>query len=259
MAVLLKMTFNTMIKRIITSSLITTALLCGATTVAFAETSTNTSASVDATVNVKTDGPTPPRPGLPQTIKAKMEQTKEIRAEIKDMRVENRTEIKDMREASSSRKDIMKKKVENRFDIMVLRIGATIEREKTLLDRIVSRVAKIKAAGGNVTDAEKAIEEAKTHLANAIKSFEDLKAGINAHADLNTNALSSTTKATLMNLKKVTMTIEKELRATHQLLEKIVGKLRGMSQAHATTTPKVKNDSMRPAPNTETHTNDETQ
>ena len=202
---------------------------------AHAEDVVNVSASVEASSTVNTGETKPVKPGILNTIKNTMKDRVETKKEIKDVRQENKMEIRDLKSkmASSSdikRGDIMKKRIGNHFEIMIIRINATIERQEALLARIVSRIEKVKAAGGNTAEAEKIVSEAKDHIANAKKLLEELKLKIEANASVDVSLMSSTTRNTLLGMRKFTLEIEKELRFVHSSLMKIVGLLRGMSQ-----------------------------
>ena len=69
------------------------------------------------------------------------------RAEMKEKRVE-------------FQKDIAKRKVENVSKV----ITATIERLGKIIERIESRIAKLKSAGGNTAESERFVALAKTDL-----------------------------------------------------------------------------------------------
>ena len=217
----------------ITLPILVMIVFLGLGSLAYAEegTSANTSTDVSGSVNRNTNTG---KPGILNAIKAGIKSKFETRQEIKDTRQENRQEIKDMKEKMASttglmRQDIMKKRVANHFEIMHIRIKATIEREEAILARIVSRIEKIKVAGGNTTEAEKAVSDAKAKIAEAKSLLENLK---QADGAINIDITSSTTgaKQIIMGLRKIAQNIEKDLREAHKLMMKTVGLLRGMSQ-----------------------------
>ncbi len=143
-------------------------------------------------------------------------------------------------------KDNIQRRTENRYEKMLARYKATIERENTILLKINSRIAKIKANGGNTTEAEKLTASAKVHMDAAAIGLVTLTQQANAQANLEN---ASTTVAKLREgidaMKKTGAEIERHLRSAHQDLQKCVGILMGMSQirANATTSAKVKVES----------------
>ena len=195
---------------------------------------------------LNTTKPTPPRPL--QQLKDIRQETRE---EIKDARQETRMEIKDLKErmASSTHdlRDKIKENIQNRmghrFDRMLARFQATIDREEKIMTKIVSRIEKVKANGGNTTLAETAITEARGHVAEAKLALENLKTNTNT-------AISQEVASTTRMIAKETMTamriaggeIEKHLRLAHKALQKIVGILRGVSQLRNASSTQTKTD-----------------
>jgi F0F1-type ATP synthase membrane subunit b/b' len=146
-------------------------------------------------------------------------------------------------EARGQMKDNIKQRTENRYEKMLARFKLVIDRETSIMNKINSRIAKIKANGGNTTEAEKLTADAKIELDAATAGLATLTAEANAQANLES---ASTTviklREGLNTMKKTGAEIEKHLRAAHQDLLKCVGKLLGMSQLNATTT-KIKVES----------------
>ena len=98
---------------------------------------------------------------------------------------------------------------------------------------MVSRIEKIKLVGGNTVEAEKLIAEAKTHLAEARTAFETLKA-----TAVSADTFEKPSKEVLTKMKNSMKAVEKHLRLAHQLLQKTVGSLRGVSQLRNATSTK---------------------
>lgn len=227
-----------------------TLLAIGGATLALAETdiqnSTSGNTETGGTVNTSNTNtklkPLPPRP-LQQLRDIK----KDARAEIKDIRQDARMEVKDLKERMASStaelKDRMKENIQNRiqhrFDKMLARFQATIEREEKIMAKIVSRIEKIKANGGDVGDSQKNIDEAKGHIAEAKTALESLKTTSNIEIS---QEIASSTREALKNsldaMKKAGRDVEKHLRLAHKALQKTIGVLRGVSQLHNATSTK---------------------
>ena len=114
---------------------------------------------------------------------------------------------------------------------MNARFRATIDREESIMRRIVSRIEKIKDNGGKTAEAEKLVDQARGSLAKAkisLNSLETSEAGLNA--DVGASASTTQSKLRLANLRKITKEIEKNLNNTHKYLQKTTGLLRGISQ-----------------------------
>ena len=176
---------------------------------------------------------TAPTPG---TVRPKplMEARKDIR-EMKEARASTtkaiRGEAKD-RMASSTEGRLLKVKeqMKERYKKMIERIQATIIRQETILSKINSRIQKIKTNGGNTTEAEKYTAEAKVKIDLAKISLETLKSTINGGINNVSSTTESIKKETFEKMKNNTKEIEKYLRDAHQLLQKSIGSLKGMSQ-----------------------------
>ena len=157
------------------------------------------------------------RVGLMQRVKNLLETKKEV--------VKNKTED---RVASST-----ERKIEKRYEKMVKKYLATIEREETIMAKLVSRIEKIKFAGGNTLEAEKLVAEAKTHLTEARTAFETLKA-----TAVSADTFEKPAKEILTKMKDGVKAVEKHLRLAHQFLQKTVGSLKGVSQLRNATSTK---------------------
>lgn len=115
-------------------------------------------------------------------MKAKREQMKlDLEAKWAEMdakREAKRVEIEERRASSTERRiefqqEIAKRKVEHVTKVML----ATIERLEKIIARIESRIEKIKARGGDTTEGEKFVADAKTNLLDArtkVSTFADI-------------------------------------------------------------------------------------
>ncbi|MBA3733341.1 hypothetical protein H0W91_03125 [Patescibacteria group bacterium] len=185
-----------------------------------------------------------------EAIKAMRERAK---ADIKDIRDSNasssekRAEIKDRK--IEERKEIGERRMENRFDKMTARFTATIEREESIMAKINSRIEKIKAAGGNTTEAEKLVLEAKVHFDAAKATFSSL--AVASQTTVSLENTSSTTnkedaKSALNNLKMLSKELEKHIREGHEALTKVVASLKSLNglngqKVEASTTVNTRN------------------
>lgn len=133
----------------------------------------------------------------------------------------------------------LKNQIEHRYSKMLKRYEATIDRETAIMNKINSRIAKIKINGGNTTEAEKLISEAKIHLDEAVLDLEELETL--SFTQVTNQNLGTTTKALFDGLKTMRAAgfeIEKHLREAHKNLQKSIGILRGVSQLNNATSTK---------------------
>jgi len=238
-------------KKFIVNSLITTIALSGAVT-AFAE--NDITAELDTTISVSATT------SRPRPVKAMMEAKNEIKERIasssetrKENRQENREDRRERMASSSGvrkenredRKENIKDRIVSRFKKMFDRFQSTIDRQTMIMGKINTRIEKVKAAGGNTTEAEKFSGEAKMHLEKAQSALNLLKstATSTVEIDAQVNASSTTpttTPVTLKKMQKIGGDVEKHIRATHKALENSLKSLKGMSRAvnpNASTTP----------------------
>ncbi|MFZ2522792.1 MAG: hypothetical protein WAW92_00195 [Minisyncoccia bacterium] len=156
----------------------------------------------------------------------------------------------EVREKIASTSDRMRDKIDQvrenylriakiRLQNVISRFDATILRQENIYQRIVSRIEKIKSAGGNTARAESYIATAKTHIDTAKVALTSLKNAssttVQNIVDSNTST-STNAKNALRKIKDLALTIEKNLREAHAALTNAVKSLKGMSTT-ATTTP----------------------
>jgi hypothetical protein len=114
-------------------------------------------------------------------IKTEMEAKRsEVRAQVelnRGNRASSSASSTKMRNASSTERRIEKQhEIAGRFaDKAALRFTAMVERLMTMIERIESRMAKIKAAGGVTTEAEASVSAAKADLVKAQANITLLK------------------------------------------------------------------------------------
>lgn len=170
--------------------------------------------------------------GQPRPIKAAIETRNEVRDELKSRLASTSQEIR----------DLIKNRIAKKFGKMFERFQATIDRETAIMNKINSRVEKIKANGGTTTEAEKLIVDAKIHLSEAQTALNLLKSTATSTAQTATTTSETITKNVLANMKKIGQEIEKHLREAHKDLQKTIGVLRGVSQLRNASTTKEKED-----------------
>ncbi len=164
-------------------------------------------------------------------IEARQEKVEDLRAKASSTRERIEDRVGNLREN-------LRQIAQNRFEKMIRRFEMTIQREENIMNRIISRIEKIKSNGGQTGDAEKYILEAKTHFTNAEKSLTTLKNATSSPdilVDANT-ATSTKVKNALEKLKNIAKEIEKNIREGHKSLTQAVKAIRGASSTNNATT-----------------------
>ncbi len=192
--------------------------------------------AVPSTTNTGSNTRPQVRPTPAQTKEVRqnmMEKRAEIKEEVKEKREEVRTNAAERR--AEIKEEVQNKRVDNKINAVHLRFQATIERQEGIVARVESRLAKIKAEGGNTTEAEKILTEAKGHIAEAKKALENLK------TIAGTNTASTTPQASFETLKNASAEIHKHLKASQDSLSKLVERMKVIkvkvnNQLKATTT-----------------------
>ncbi len=131
----------------------------------------------------------------------------------------------------------MEKVGEHKFLKMTARYDLVITRLENILARLVSRIDKVKANGGDTTEAETLALTAKGHLDEAKTAFATLQTDVNT--EISQETASSTKvklRATLVLMRTDGKNVEMHLREAKETMMKIVGILMGQSGLHATTT-----------------------
>ncbi len=107
---------------------------------------------------------------------------------------------------------------------MISRLESTEVRIKNLLDRISTRVAKIKSSDKqiDVTKAENTISEANIKLLSVDSKIKDLK------INLDSMSVSETPKDFMVKIKTSLNTIKNDLKEIHLLLVKSIGDIKGL-------------------------------
>jgi hypothetical protein len=163
-------------------------------------------------------------------IEEREEERGELREKMEDRlasssvkRDEKREEVKDRMEARVASTSAYR--LERKFEKIARNYLKEVVRLEQILGRVVTRIEKVKSLGGNTTEAEKYLEEARTNLSEARKTYDVLKT-IATNADNN----ATTTKEMIDSMKNSGKTVENHLRLAHKALQKTVGSLRGDSQ-----------------------------
>jgi chromosome segregation ATPase len=158
------------------------------------------------------------------------EKREELQSEMKDKKEALKTEFKDKREnlRERFRKDISER-VRKEFEMMTKRFNAAIERLDRLGDRIDSRIAKIKAAGKDTTDAEKSVSDARAKIEQAKLDIAKLPGLIN-QVLTTSSSTASTTPPTgqFKEVRNLADTIRQELKDAHKLFNDAIRKIRGL-------------------------------
>lgn len=144
-------------------------------------------------------------------------------ASSSERREERREEVKDRIEAKMASTSAYR--LEKKFEKIAKNYLKEVVRLEQILARVITRIEKVKSLGGNTTEAEKYLEEARTHMSEARKTYDVLKT-IATNADNN----ATTTKEMITSMKNSGKTVENHLRLAHKALQKTVGSLRGVSQ-----------------------------
>lgn len=192
-----------------------------------ANTNTNTSTGITVNVSASASSSTTPKLNFFQKLKAVLSARKEVRTETKEETGNLRQRMASSTQAKKLEQ--VKRKVANRFDKMSERFQATIEREEGIMAKIVSRMEKIKTAGGKTEIAEKFIIEAKIGLEAAKVSLVSLQASAETTANLEATASTTEARKSLIALQRVAAILEQQLRDIHKSLEKALASLRGVS------------------------------
>jgi nanoRNase/pAp phosphatase (c-di-AMP/oligoRNAs hydrolase) len=137
------------------------------------------------------------------------------------------------------RGEVFRRILSNQVRKLFERIQATIDRESRIAGKISDRIEKIKSQGGNVTESEGFLTEAKSHITEAQSILNSLKEASTTVAQIiEQGRNSSTTARDLSKTRGIVSEIERHLKLAHSLMVKAVANLRGMSdKVKATTTP----------------------
>lgn len=176
-------------------------------------------------------------PVFADSTTTKKTEIKDIReqekGEIKDIQEKAKNEIKDIQETLKDKRGEIKKEIASKRVEQTLKVYTeAADRLDKIVIRIESRIAKIKAAGGDTTAIQTSLDLGKTKLAEA-------RADIAAFAAIDVSSASSTSTAqTLFNTVKTSAAKAKEaLKVAHASLVKTVTLIQGSEK-----TIKVKED-----------------
>src|SRR3989344_1622060 len=105
-------------------------------------------------------------------------------------------------------------KKEKLFEQVATKYLRTIERQENIMARINSRIEKIKALGGNTTEAEGFVTEAKNHLERARNAY-----GILVGKTTGADEVEKVTREMLTEMRTAGKTVQDHLREAHKLLQ----------------------------------------
>ncbi len=175
-------------------------------------------------------------PERPEAIKNKIEDRMEVRKDkIEDLRAKASSTREKIEDRVDNRRDTLREIAKNRFEKMVKRFEMTIQREKNIMNRIMSRVEKVKSEGGQTSEAEKYLSEAKLNFDEATTALNLLKNATSSPdvlVDAST-ATSTKVRTALEKLKNMAKEVEKNIREGHQALTQAVKALRGSSSTNS--------------------------
>ena len=172
-------------------------------------------------------------------IKVETKETiKDIREKMASSTAGKRGEIRDERKEYF--KSIIKTRIEAKYKKMFLRYQATIDRERAIMEKINTRIVKLKESGVVTTTAEKFTALAKTHLDLAQASLISLKSTATGNAEIDAQYMASTTsstptKDTLQKMQKLGAEVERNIKEAHKALENSVRSLKELSTINANT------------------------
>ena len=141
------------------------------------------------------------------------------------LRAVSTTSIRVMATSTTERKIDRLPIVKNPFEAMINRIDATISRLVGLTMRIDSRIAKIKAAGGNTDKADALVVKTKTDIESARTSLAALKLAAQANAS-STVATPTSNKDSMTAMKKADKEVNAYILDAYTSIEKTVAALR---------------------------------
>jgi len=153
--------------------------------------------------------------------------TEERKEQMETRREEMKTKMEDRKaEIEAKRKEMVEKRVDARFEKVVTRLGATIVREEGIIEKVVSRIEKIKVEGGETAEAETLVAESKMHITEAKTALETMKTIVSGTGESET----AIAKEKMDSIKTASEEVQKHIRNAHQSIMKTVGVLRGTSQ-----------------------------
>ncbi len=177
-------------------------------------------------------------PAFAQGLNLRVKTEAEVKMEGKNASsTENREDLKDRmgeRKASSTERRIevqqsVAKRLANHAKEM---FGAMINRLEKLADRVQSRIEKVKSAGGNTTESERFLADARVHISEAKTSLEAF-----VSVDLSADKLTEN----FSRIRGVGTQVKTHLKEAHTALVKAVRALKMGFKGSATTTVEVEN------------------
>jgi gas vesicle protein len=247
-----------LMKKIIYGSLIATLLFTGAVALAD-ESGAEVNAEVKLEASTSRSFPVRLFQSVVNQIKSVRQESKtenkderkDVKGEVKTAREDMKENIKDIRMnfASSTmakklelKLDVARRIATNRYNVIVKRYGAALQREAAIMDRINSRIGKVKTAGGDTSVAEGFVAEAKTHYDAAAVALQTFSTDM-AFATSTQASSTSVSKQEVSKLKKDSQVVELHLKEGHASLVKAIAALFKLKIGlEATTSAEVKED-----------------
>lgn len=221
-------------KKILLNTLMATLLFSNGIVV-YAETNTGTSGTVQRPNQILKEKIQSVRASTTQEIKQRLE---ERNNEIRNLKAKFASSTKEKRD---QKQETLRKVAEQKIRKMLERMQATIDRELSIMAKIVTRIGKFKNAGGNTSESEKYVVEAKTHFDEAQSILNALKKASSTLATIIDPSIASSTNKDLGKVKNIVSEVENHLKLGHIALVKAVINLRGLSDRQKATTTQTTN------------------
>lgn len=164
---------------------------------------------------------------------------RDLRQDLREKRMEVATSTSAKIEKRDEKREILLRIAGIKLQNIIDRFTATLSRMDNITNKIISRIEKVKSAGGDTTNAEKYVADAQKHFSEARSSLVTLANSTSTAKDLLVDSETSTSTAVRTGLKKIkdmAMTVEMHIKEGHKSLNSAVKSLRGMSSTNATTT-----------------------
>lgn len=136
--------------------------------------------------------------------------------------------LKDIKEARITEKENTINKVRNSLIVRFEVYSKLVSRSGNLLDKLQERIDRARASGKNVADAEVAMKDARSKLADATSILNDIKAKKDTAID----------KTTFKSLRDKLQAVHKDLNVIHKDAGKIISVLKAFNSASPSATRK---------------------
>ena len=131
----------------------------------------------------------------PKPINARIEDRIEVRQnKIEDLKAKASSTREKIEDKIDDRRENLRRIAQNKLEKMVRRFESTIQREENIMNRIISRIEKVKSNGGNTADSEKYITTS-TIIKNGLKKLKDMAQNVQKHIRLGHKSLENAVKS----------------------------------------------------------------